>query len=1206
MAEFELRSIQQILADMISHVSANSDITDINAGSVILTILEASANENANIYIQMLKILQAFSLDNLTGSDLDEKAYEFGLTRDGATTASGYVTISDTAFSKIETDLYSGLPGPRAGSTTIYGVANSDFPSSGTIIVGRNTNNSEEVDYDSITDFTTYYRFNLNVSTPFTTDHGVDENIILSQGGIRTVAAGVVVYAPQSDVSDEQDFSLQSDATILDGETEITKIIVVAAVTGASGNVGIGRINSFQSLPFSTATVSNPVRFSNGSDEESDDELRERIRGHIQSLSRGVVAALLASSQQVISEEQNNKVVSASFREATTLNELNYLYIDDGTGLQPLVHTKNYEIVLNQAAGTEQFLQLDLDTVPVLKAGIICRSEAPYDIGAGETLIVAVNDEEETITFGGTTDFADPSAATAEEVVAAMNDRLTLVEARVTENSTKILLQAKAIENEKIRIVGGTANAALNFKEGQDIETLRLYVNDVLLSKDGSIASVETDNVSPFSIPNPSTLTIVVDGKSANEQTINFTTETTAQDIVDTINDQLAGATASLVDSDSRVRITSNNTDKASSAIEITGGSANNTGSNPLDFPTDEVMGTASDYTLNRFNGQIELSTPLTADDEVNAGSPYTRAYLETSDVGPYGLTSGQLFIYQVDDIIDSTITSGSSTTVFADSSLGSDLYYTDHFKDCYVRFKSDTTTVALRGVYKLISAFNATTGQFTTAAFAATPAIGDTYEIVHVLSIPSTVSYTPDEMVDFLNPYLIGSSFYARQKGSGDTYLRFQTNSLDSDGAIRIHSASTATGFGFTTDETATSQSTNYGYVESGNEMNFTFGRGQTFIVIMDDDATNKTISIEMDVDGEVTTSTSTTSFKDSNITTLFPDDDFFIGWRCRFTDATTTAAIRSEIRTVTAYNATTGTFTVNSAYSGTPALTDTFELIPTTAQNIVDAFRANGFSTLAVLADCLTSNNGRSVQIASTTVGSEGSVQIAGGTANDFGIYFSSDGTAGGQCNVASIEGLSINLDVTIDDNDSSSLNVTITNITVSGDEWTITFDSGGTDISAYTVAQNAIIQPRNQFDFSTTLVEGVDGYKYHGGLIQSTQWTIDSKDDDFTTYGGVKAAGVHIEVAAPIVKYIDVVVDVTTSGSLTLNSVTNSVKAAISSYIGGLKVGADVIISEIITAIMGVTGIIDVQVNTPSDNITIQDNEIAKIRDSDIVVG
>ena len=148
-----------------------------------------------------------------------------------------------------------------------------------------------------------------------------------------------------------------------------------------------------------------------------------------------------------------------------------------------------------------------------------------------------------------------------------------------------------------------------------------------LLIKDGENAHSDTRNNANFAIPNPSTLIVVVDNKTANPQTITFTTESTAPAIASRINAQLSGAVATAINGNTKVRITSLNPDPLSSYIQITGGTANSTGANPLNFSTALVRGRPKDYVLNKYNGQIELTTPLLADDQVTAGNPYTQAY---------------------------------------------------------------------------------------------------------------------------------------------------------------------------------------------------------------------------------------------------------------------------------------------------------------------------------------------------------------------------------------------------------------------------------------------------------------------------------------------------------------------------------------------------------------------------------------------------
>jgi hypothetical protein len=132
------------------------------------------------------------------------------------------------------------------------------------------------------------------------------------------------------------------------------------------------------------------------------------------------------------------------------------------------------------------------------------------------------------------------------------------------------------------------------------------------------------------------------------------------------------------------------------------------------------------------------------------------------------------------------------------------------------------------------------------------------------------------------------------------------------------------------------------------------------------------------------------------------------------------------------------------------------------------------------------------------------------------------------------------------------------------------------------------------------------GVDGYRHWAGLLQVTQWTVDGRIDDPDTYPGIRAAGVQVEVIEPVKRPVRIEVDVTPNEGVTLSSVAQEVKSAISSYVNTLPVGGDVIVSEITVAVKGTTGVFDVTVNDPLDNIAIADSELARIAESDIIVG
>jgi len=261
---FQLKSFQQIMTDMIATFLANSPVNDLNKGSVISTFLEAAATEDFNQYFQMLSIIANFALDNTTGTDLDNRALEFGLDgRIQPQKSFSTVTISDSAFSKISTGVYAGLAGPVSSSVTMFVDDASTFPSSGTIIIGRGTTNVETITYTSIISGINFDTINLG--SGLANDHGVDETVILSQGGDRVVGAGTIVKVPATDFSTDILFSTDSEVIILDGEDTLTGVNITASVAGVdNGNVPSGSIIEFDTQPFPTATVTNPESINNG------------------------------------------------------------------------------------------------------------------------------------------------------------------------------------------------------------------------------------------------------------------------------------------------------------------------------------------------------------------------------------------------------------------------------------------------------------------------------------------------------------------------------------------------------------------------------------------------------------------------------------------------------------------------------------------------------------------------------------------------------------------------------------------------------------------------------------------------------------------------------------------------------------------------------------------------------------------------------
>lgn len=1136
MAKLTLKSNQQILGSMISKFLAETGINDINAGSFLLTLLEAAAREDFQQYAQMLEIIRNFNLDTTTGEDLDNKAFEFGLTRLPARKATGNINIlRESTFVKVATSFYSGLPSPLAGNTTIFvtDASNVLYGTSGTLIIGRGTSNEEQVSY-SVAPVNNINYWTFTLTTPLSNDHGLEETVILKQGVDQTIVAGTVLVVPASGSSPQINFTTDQDATLLAGEAEVDNVNVTASIEGSIGNIPIRAItgtDAFASPPFAGARAENTAKFTTGRDLETDDELRDRIKKAIQSLSKGIKIAILTAIIGLVDPDTAKRVVSANVVLPITTDEHVIIYIDDGTGFEPSFLSRGFETVLESATGGE--LRLQLDHQPMVKAQAESNASEPYNMSSGAlTLTYEVGLSSETITFSPG-DFDFPAAGTAEELVKNINNKATLIEARTSQGGKQVVITAKVDTNEDLQVTGGTANSIIQFPTDKR-STLYLFKNDQLLSKDGTTAFVDTSLQETYNFSgigaSPWPLNIVVDGKTANPQVVSFQTSdfavpsaATADEVVIAINNALAGATASLIANGTKVRLTSNIETASKSKIHVTGGSANSV----LGFSTVEVVGADKDYVLNRFLGTIELTDPLVLNDNITSSSLFTRAYLRTASAEFYPINTAETLVVSVDGGADQTITFGS-------------------------------------------------TGNFSAA-----------------------------QVVLFINAQLYGAKASVRTIG-GLNYVEVTTNSyVEGVGSIQVKSSSTATALNFTYDTVVNDQRPHKAFVVSSNSSPFIFVSGETLVVVIDNDPVSKTYSIMFNYDGAVTSGISTTVFRNTAFNTIFPSDgdlinfyavfksgantttgnvtditnpggntyryifgalptnlaDFAAGDQVVFTNMPTLAnngtflitavnttgfgyievtnangvaeasitgnALLGQRRLINAYTAATGQMTVSSAFRATPAATDQFTVLPSTAKNVVYFLGNTKVTTLSTRAIIEAVSQGTKVQISSKSEGSDGYVQVTGGSANI-------------------------------------------------------------------------------QLAFTTTLTRGLQGYEYYTGLVSLVHRTVYGDDTDLASFPGVGAAGIDFEVISPTVEEVAFNIDVTLAEGFSISNLEDEIKTAVTSYVNNLGVNDDLIVSEVVAAVMGVSGITDVKILSPSANVILGDSEIARTRDALITLG
>jgi len=670
----EVRSYEQILGDAISTYEAKrSGGNDLIPGGPLLSFLETNAQMVYRATGDIFQILKDQNVDRAKGEALRKIARDERVTILSASVTTGTVTLGDSSFDKIVTKVYTGSKPPNVGSTTIKVSDASDFPASGAVYLGRTTPNIEgPISYSNVQQVGSYWEITLD--NPTTKFHNRGESVILSQGGNRNVPAGTVVLAPSSGAAEDIRFSTTENVTLLDGENTITQVPVVSQKTGSRNNVPSGAITDFASPPFSGATVINTEKFSTGRDEETNESLRTRIKSARLSKGLGTPLAIESATRGATAKDEAATITSNQI--VTTDNTV--LYVDNGEGYEAKTTGVGLEFIVDSALGGEDSFQLATggSQTSVAKAFIESSNSVPFDVSVGDRIAVLVggNVSEHTFVSG---DFVSEGAATAFEIVASINANFDLLfQATTSDNGRKVVLSAKTEDDEFIQITepsfGTDANGAMGFPTNE-IETLRLYKNDVPLNKNGrsAILRTEAQSVWSSSIASGDTLTISVDGTSYITYTFTnsdfieegshsvVSSSNTLSSWVNVINSKVTGITAE-VDGE-QIKINSNLGTSTRAAIMI---DPSSTLVSKGMFTANQGLaatGLEADYTISRNTAQIKLKEPLSRGDKLTAGSQLTNGTVYTREIlgGVVSLTSDAYLWLVLDDAVSTNINTG-------------------------------------------------------------------------------------------------------------------------------------------------------------------------------------------------------------------------------------------------------------------------------------------------------------------------------------------------------------------------------------------------------------------------------------------------------------------------------------------------------------------------------------------------------------------
>ena len=692
------QSYEQIQGNLLSSYASKVGISDFNVGSLVTSLFEVVALQAARSSGDVFQILKDYSITRATGDALQNLAIENGVTPVTAQPATGFVTIIDTRFTQISTQIYAGTTSPNIGTTLINISNGASFPATGSVYIGIGTPDIEgPIAYSSVVPNGNYYTMTL--SAPTAKYHNINETVLLSQYGVRTIPINTLVTSPGVGSTPDIQYQTTAVATILDGETTVTNVPITAVNTGTSGNVPTNSISTFPYPPFTGASVTNPLPIASGQDTQTDDQLRTAIQLALASTGLGTATAIQNAVIGATAADQPNETIQSASVVTNPTNGSATVYIDNGVGYEATSAGVGYEHIVDSALGGEQFFQLATGGMqaPVAKAFLQSSNPAPFALYGGEGLAIVVGETTYQHVFQ-VTDFRSPGAATAYEIAASVNADTTLgFQATTAGGGVYSVFTAIAETEDSLQIATPTEGNGINAAtvldlQSNQVQTLRLYKNYIPLIKDGLYAEVFSQQQALWSntITNGDTLSLSVDGTAPITYTFlnadfvatglysTVASSNSLESWVEVFNNKITGITASTVGT--QLTISSNLGANNRANVTIV-----NTISNPSTLVTKAMFtasvglssqGRASDFTLDRNTAQFELAKPLVAEDILSAGSFQTSARIESTEITSNTITfpsNGHVW-FLIDDasqIIPTGVTTGSSLTVTA---VGPDL----------------------------------------------------------------------------------------------------------------------------------------------------------------------------------------------------------------------------------------------------------------------------------------------------------------------------------------------------------------------------------------------------------------------------------------------------------------------------------------------------------------------------------------------------
>lgn len=414
------------------------EITDINPGSVVRTIVESVALEIDYLYAQLNQVYESGFIDTATGKSLDLVVSMLGINRKEAGFATGEVTLGrnsepgEVEVSR-EAHVYNGtnlfelknsmvktvtnIEGTADGEKTDF-VQGKDFALSDGAIEWMEGGRLPDTGSVFYIDYVAYEQILIPVDTRVSTYSRRPENI-------KVFRSTRGAYLTQND----------------QGRWEID-VPVVAMSPGKEGNVFAGTINVMPKPPIGIEYVINKSDIMNGTDQETDTELRERAKRALEMAGKATLVSLNSAVESVPGVIGRVKVV------------------DQPDGVPGIV-----QIIASGGDDTE----IERVIEETRSAGIKVEFKRPRIVPLDIQLTIAVTEGVER------DDVREEASRMVREYLSTLNIDEDIVLSRII----KSVLSVQGVRDVKnVTINGSKENVEMKLDEKGELRTLEIFLED--------------------------------------------------------------------------------------------------------------------------------------------------------------------------------------------------------------------------------------------------------------------------------------------------------------------------------------------------------------------------------------------------------------------------------------------------------------------------------------------------------------------------------------------------------------------------------------------------------------------------------------------------------------------------------------------------------------------------------------------------------